>query len=293
MDNKHITILHCNIGSIFKNHVNIESNTELLNYDIIILSEAWIKPGTAHIPSLPGYCYLFQCSNCNQAGGVVIYIRSHIQHIRLSLPYTCDNLEYVALYLPEFSLNVVGFYRHPISTNFDSFILTLDDIISCRELNRHNCKTIYGGDLNINLLQKTATSKKYLDCLHHHCLIQLINTPTRVVNGVKSLIDHFFINENYVNQCNVGVKSVAISDHYPIYIKFNTMFSKYAELNNCNTYINKAFINTFKMKIASKNWSFLDSLPLEEKFNQFCKHLSSTYKEMSSLKVTSFRPKKT
>ena len=74
---KYLKICHCNIRSLLKNFITIESDPYFRNYDIIVLTEAWLKT-TTQIPQLLGYYNLFTTSNSNIAGGVVVYIKMGI-----------------------------------------------------------------------------------------------------------------------------------------------------------------------------------------------------------------------
>ena len=81
--------------------------------------------------------------------------------------------------------------------------------------NTEHKEIIMLGDFNFNLLNETSASKQWIDTTDNLNLKQLVQTPTRVTDTSRSLIDHAFTNmrENIVN---VSVPNYAISDHYPV-----------------------------------------------------------------------------
>ena len=77
------------------------------------------------------------------------------------------------------------------------------------------------GDFNLNALHYGQFSyvKDFLDMIHSHSVVNLINKPTRFPIGAQlgspTLLDHFYTNKpNKVR--HIGLLVNDISDHFPI-----------------------------------------------------------------------------
>ncbi len=77
------------------------------------------------------------------------------------------------------------------------------------------------GDFNINslLYDQFTCIKNFVDMIHSHSTVNLINKPTRFPVGAQlgspTLLDHFYTNKpNKVR--HVGLLVNDISDHFPI-----------------------------------------------------------------------------
>ena len=67
------------------------------------------------------------------------------------------------------------------------------------------------GDLNINLLDPTATENDFINNRHSNSLIPLINKPTRNANNNPSILDNIWSNQLY-DTFN-GICLLDITDH--------------------------------------------------------------------------------
>lgn len=273
-----LKITHCNIRSVFKNIAQIQQNIQILDSDVIILTEAWIKKGIDLIPQLPDFKSAFVSTSGNQAGGIVVYVRSHISYLVLPVSIVAVNLEYIVIRLPQYQLNITAIYRHPNNNDFQLHMETLNDIITSKYLNRNDDVNIYLGDININLLKDGYNQKIYKSLVKQHSLKQLINTPTREVNNTKSIVDHVLINKNFVKNCHAEVLQISISDHYPICIHINKKKSTNTSSNKLKLpVINGNFIQMYKNKIQKIDWGILNNYDTSKKFDIFCEKLCEAY----------------
>ena len=74
----HLSILHSNIRSLranFDELICYLSKLEL-QFDIIILSEIWVKTQETNLYSIDGYSEFFHCRDFNKSGGIVIYLKN-------------------------------------------------------------------------------------------------------------------------------------------------------------------------------------------------------------------------
>ena len=71
------------------------------------------------------------------------------------------------------------------------------------------------GDLNINLLDRTAIENDFINNFPSNSLIPLINKPTRNAYNNPSILDNIWLNQLY-DTFN-GVFLLEITDHYPTF----------------------------------------------------------------------------
>ena len=113
------------------------------------------------------------------------------------------------------------------------------------------------GDFNINLLNfdKHAETTSFVDILHAHSFVSLINRPTRVTKNSATLIDNIFTN-CYCNiehtfQCLIYTD---VSDHFPIvHIDFEMKLCDTDTSVTVETYrtkIDNDFMNQFRLSIG-------------------------------------------
>ena len=72
------------------------------------------------------------------------------------------------------------------------------------------------GDLNRDLLQETI-KKIWLEYMESFGLKQIIESPTRVTNNSRTLIDHIYCNTlNDITTVNMPI--VGLIDHLPVFV---------------------------------------------------------------------------
>jgi hypothetical protein len=79
---KKFTIFHLNIRSMAKNYRMFQNTLAIIDtkFDVIILSETWLKPYNVDIYKLDGYTHEFITRNNKAGGGLSIYIKDSIQY---------------------------------------------------------------------------------------------------------------------------------------------------------------------------------------------------------------------
>jgi len=80
---KKFTIFHLNIRSMAKNYRMLQNTLAIIDnkFDIIILSETWLKPHNVDIYSLEGYNHEF-LTRTNKSGGGSVYLHQRLNPIQ-------------------------------------------------------------------------------------------------------------------------------------------------------------------------------------------------------------------
>ena len=89
---------------------------------------------------------------------------------------------------------IIGVCRPPDKSKIPEFTITLNEIFSSTSQSDH---VFIVGDLNINLLDPTATENDFINNCYSNSLIPLINKPTRNANNNPSILDHIWSNQLY------------------------------------------------------------------------------------------------
>ena len=110
-------------------------------------------------------------------------------------------------------------YRHPGVWDIPFLEHKLELTLS--KLNRKNTDFYIFGDFNCDTLryEEFSTIKSFVDMMHSHSTVNLINKPTRFPRGDQSgspsILDHFYTNQLSKIK-NVGLLVDDTSDHFPI-----------------------------------------------------------------------------
>ena len=158
MANAKLSVLHLNIRSLPRNFDILLPTIHAsgLNFNIIALSETWLKESNADCYGIPGYVHKYLTRGDKTGGGVSIYINQNWTYkIRTDLNINNDDIEILWVEIDKDSANtptnlVLGtVYRRPGSdpSIFNSLINdTITSILA------ENKKCMHVGDYNLNLL---------------------------------------------------------------------------------------------------------------------------------------------
>lgn len=157
--------------------------------------------------------------NTKTGGGLCIYINSN-------LVFTEDkdlNVNSVDLELVTFTIipsscrriRLLSLYRPP-SGNLNLALEALTGIIDTSRNNGLRLDIILIGDINVDLLSSTSSSKAAKQFSQECGLTQIITSYTRAGIHRKTLLDHIYIDAVHISQC--GTIDIGISDHLMIYL---------------------------------------------------------------------------
>lgn len=95
------------------------------------------------------------------------------------------------------------------------------------------------GDVNINYLENTKSTKDLRNMEKELGLKQYIITTTRLARRSRTLIDHIPVYTYCNNEANSGTIEIAISDHFLTFITVNKPAIKYERVTfTCRNYAN-------------------------------------------------------
>lgn len=291
--NDSFNIFHTNIRSLDKNLDSLKILLEQLNsnFDVIVCSETRFIE-YPDLFNMPNYTIYFNDSNYNQNDGVVVYVKTHIKHniIKCKTDSTC----YLRLecHINNEIVAITSIYKSP-AINDDNFINNLSNYI----LSYCNKRTeILCGDFNIDILNKSNNyndSKfKYLNLLYSNGFTSYINEYTRIFNGSKSCLDHFFV-KSHMNQKNftpIILKS-KITDHYPIILKLNINKKIEHKLNNKNEIL---IINYDKLVnlVENTDWTTCKNINIDHYVDSFILLLKTIIKQSTTHRYVNSKTRK-
>ena len=191
-------------------------------------------------------------------GGLLIYTKSYLSCIHR------DDLEIAGIEMiwmevknnRQIPFLLCYCYRPPSSSS--DWITKVENAIE--KANTEQKEIILLGDFNFNLLSETSATKQWLDITDNLNLKQLVETPTRVTDTSRTLIDHAFTNASE-NIINVTVPEYSISDHFPVCLtrKITKDFDKgpvhkFILYRYTNSFIEPAFV----LDLENQPWSVID-----------------------------------
>ena len=257
-----LSIVCFNIRSFYSN------STEFLeylsstghNYDIIILTETWIKESTLVLSEIPGYFSVHNYRSNMIGGGVSLYIREYIKFECIDTLNISNNLiECLGITISypssDKKLKLLGIYRPPKGNKKD-FTDLLQNLITQHSITGSDA--IVAGDMNIDLLtvDRSDDTNYFINAMNSNSFRPAITKPTRTDkknNDSKTLIDHMWINIpeqpiSCIFLCN-------ITDHCPIFCRINVPYADNDKLVKI-TFRDMSVRNKilFQQKLQEKNW---------------------------------------
>ena len=156
--------------------------------------------------------------SCKKGGGVGLFIKKDIPYV-----YRCDLVSPESIFESLFieinkhvfrqqSNIILDIIYRPPNTDINSFNETLSTILEKLKVEHKICYLM--GDYNINLLNYSLPSD-FVDLMHSHSFISLINRPTRITENSATLIDNIFVNKPNLSSFQ-DILVTDISDHLPI-----------------------------------------------------------------------------
>lgn len=139
------------------------------------------------------------------------------------------------------------------------------------------------GDININLLDvDSRLGASYTDCLNGFGYEQLITSPTRCpLYGTKTLLDHALTNITLTPSSEV-IKT-DISDHYPIFVIFNSSNS-----SDSSRYVAKVLNkNSFVEDVSNIDWAEINQMKDPDcALERFCEFFREAVSRNTTISVT-------
>jgi len=218
-----ISICHLNTQSLTSSFASFERMLWSYKFDIITLSETWLKdnPDLLNHVSINDYILKFNNRDKKRGGGVGMYIHktttakkrdditaqdTTIEHMWMEVKGKHDSFLLAVMYQPS-----------PTLADKRLWIAKLDSLLAYVST-IWTGPIIITGDTNIDMFEKDSNIvKEYTDILENHGLKQHISKPTR--KG-RTLIDHIASNLDKINHEDV-IPCDEISDHDGPYVIVN------------------------------------------------------------------------
>lgn len=186
------------------------------SFDIIALTETWLRVDEAMMFQLEGYSLALQERVNSRGGGVAIYIRQGLISETTEIFSTTHNaLKFQIQSLDGCKFSGLLIYKFPKS-NKQLFMSELTNNVSTLGSN-----SIILGDMNIDLL-KHDDSSSYLNLLASLGFEPKNLDPTREVANSSTCIDHVFCRSGSTNGISIPeyqIIPVGLSDHHSICFK--------------------------------------------------------------------------
>ena len=204
--------LHINTRSLNQHHEELCNllNSIPANFDFVGCSETWLTE-VSHFDRyrILGYTVVNDIRTFSTGGGVALYVKAdNVYRQRGDLKV--DAIENVWI---ETNDLIIGLIYKPPSFSNSEFLDKLEDTLHNIYLSKEKC--IIMGDVNINTLSKSKTTKDYLNLIRSEGFNPLIHEATRITETTQSCIDH--IHSNFSSSCTSGSIAVEIADHLPVF----------------------------------------------------------------------------
>ena len=227
----HTSICHLNTQSMCSTSDGFYVMCNTYKYDIITLSETWLKNNhhlVEHV-QIPGYQIDYRNRDNMRDGGVGVYIKEHIKFKRRhDIEKIVDSFEHMWFEFSgknKYSSFLLGILYQPHSDNASKelWLNHLEHLIS-NIMIKWDGVMILAGDTNIDLLKQPQVADKYMRILATFKLTKVITEPKR--QG-KTLIDHIATNIPKKVVASGVLPCPEISDHDAPYITANIRVTRF------------------------------------------------------------------
>ena len=248
-------VLHHNVNGIPTKIESIRLFLEHKNIHIFGVTETHLTNSfTDDEVSVDGYNLERLDRKCEVYGGVICYIREDLSYERRK-DLEIEGIEaiWVEIFPKKSHSFLLSFmYRPPDSSEYidPNFVEKLETMI--QTANYENKEAIVAGDLNCDYL--IADNHKNIKSIFKlNGFKQLINEPTRITDGTKTLIDVIYSNNVKKIAESIVIPS-AISDHDIIGISRKLHTEKFQPRKTLSRNFSKYQPDKFRNDIKSVNW---------------------------------------
>ena len=257
---KGLHISHLNIHYLFPklDEIKILLNDQS-NIDILCLCETFLN-GEFSDDELQIESYeMTRKDRQSHGGGPIVYTKANLSCIhRDDLEIPGAEILWIEVKNNKQKPFLLCYCYRPPSAAYIDWITELESAIE--KANTEQKEIILLGDFNFNLLSITNVTKHWLDTTNSLNLKQLVQTPTRVTNSTRTLIDHAFTNVQE-NITQVSVPVYALSDHYPVCLtrKLSNDFES-GPIHKLISYRDTKSFNeaTFISELENQPWTVID-----------------------------------
>ena len=273
-ENPTLSIYSHNIRSLPKNSRALNSFLNIIDhkFNIVALTETWLKEHNTNLYIPEGYDHEFLIRNNKDGGGVSLMISNEINYkIRSDLNTNTVDFQLLWIEITENSQmnsknTIIGvIYRRP-GSDIETFNELLGKVLETIKNENKTC--IHTGDYNLDLLKTDShqLTNEFLNLNFAHSYIPLITKPTRVTPTSATLIDNIFTNNLDNNNFTNGILINDISDHFPtIYITHKYIYTPDGEPTRLKRSVNATNKKLFTETITQIDWSNVHNEPDAQK----------------------------
>lgn len=219
--NDNLKVAHINARSVSKHIDEIKMVVQSTQFDVICVSETFIKSHTPkNLIKIGGYTLFCKNRTAKCGGGVGIYVLDDIKCKLIKLPQEINQPEMLFVELATHHSKVaIGVLYKPPKIPYGTLGLIHETLAYITTKYHH---TIIAGDFNVNYLNPSSPSVNFLqlNVAEPFGLTQMIDEPTRITLTSSTLIDLVFVsNAKNVKKCGV-VDIPGISDHCLVYTAY-------------------------------------------------------------------------
>ena len=221
----HTSIAHLNTQSILSTFTEFTLMLSLYKFDIVCVTETWLKNDSTQISyiQIPGYEFVFNNRTTSKGGGVGFYIsETYTYKVRQDITNLDQSIEHQWIEVKGKNKNssfLVGCIYQPSSNESEKrkWCEKFDSLMT-QIYSKWNGIIVITGDFNIDVLSETQSRDLYSNILRTFDISQHITKPTR---KNQRLIDHISSNipDKLVHQDVIPADD--ISDHDLPYIILN------------------------------------------------------------------------
>jgi hypothetical protein len=196
------------------------------------------------------------------------------------------NFELSLIELIDYKLYIVCIYRAP-DGEIDIFLNKLVRLI--QKLLSKNKSLLLCGDWNIDLLHANNNKKDLVDLLERYNLINTVQTPTRITNSTRSMIDLMIVNDVICNR-PASNHELGLSDHLAQILPVMCRKSKCVTTITWRRNFNKNNILKFTNLLDKMTWhEVISESEVNIKFEKFMNKLGTLFDTAFPLRQTQLR----
>lgn len=272
-----------NVRSLRKNfdEFNLYRMRNAHDYDIIGISESWIKEDEAHRFTIDNYNLYVQEREGKTSGGVALYVRNDlICSVKSIASQFCNAIKFDISAGSVQHLTGILVYRFCKSST-KCFVETLENLLD----DTHDLAFILG-DMNLNLFDP-STCNSYLNTLLSAGFRSIINEPTRVNEISQTCIDHFWFRGgqdcNRKSKIKYELDELPFTDHKSARVRLNWNLVDRVSPKSCT----KEYTDWCRVKnhLQEESWEDIMSCQdVDKAFESFIKKLNDTISSATSVR---------
>ena len=211
-----IKVCHLNVRSLLAHFADLKRFLEMNDFDIVTLSETWLKSSVdSNNVLIGGFSLVRRDRADSRGGGVAMYIKNSLKYVVLE---NSENLEdvWIALKLKNITVAIGCLYRPP---NLNSIFFINEFETTLFNLLPRFDQTVCLGDFNFDLLDvNSPTNIRFSDLLAGAGLRQIVNFPTRTTLNSSTLLDLVILSDGLQYSACDFVHLPNISDHDLVHV---------------------------------------------------------------------------